>query len=182
MPEYQPPNSNPSSPPGQKLGRGMLTLTWLGILAFLTVIFGNWEQNQINPNTDPDSFIDGQIREVVLEGNRRHHYVANGTINGKSVTFLLDTGASDVVVPLRLAKKLGLKPGARSYAQTANGTVEVRQTRIHTLGIGAIQLRNVRASINPGMGGQEVLLGMSALRQVEFSQSGNRLRLRQIAP
>ncbi len=180
-------NSEPNEPdqhplPGQKLGRGMLTLTWLGILVLLTLVFGHWEENRQNPNRNPESRIDGQVREVILEGNRRHHYVATGTINGNAVTFLLDTGASDVVIPESLAPKLGLKPGPRSIAQTANGTIAVRQTRIDTLSLGVIQLRNVRASINPAMDGPEILLGMSALRQVEFSQNGNQLRLRQTTP
>ena len=160
----------------------MLTVTWIGVLAALTFVFANWEERQHNPNMNPESIVEGQIREVILEGNKRHHYVATGRINDEYVTFLLDTGASDVVVPADLAGKLGLEPGARSYAQTANGVVEVRRTRIDSLELGAIQLRNVRASINPGMSGKGVLLGMSALREVEFTQRGNQLTLRQVAP
>lgn len=182
MYDTEPNEPNQHSQPGQKLGRGMLTLTWLGILVLLTLVFGRWEENRQNPNRKPESRIDGQVREVILEGNRRHHYIATGSINGTPVTFLLDTGASDVVVPQALARKLGLKPGPRNFAQTANGTIAVRQTRIGTLSLGVIQLRNVRASINPAMDGPEVLLGMSALRQVEFSQNGNQLRLRQTTP
>lgn len=176
QPERHPPQ------PGKQLGRGMYFLAWFSVLGLLTLLFGRWEEEQINPNTDPLSRVDGQVREVVLEGNQRHHYVANGRINGKTVTFLLDTGATDVVVPEPLARKLGLHRGTRTYAHTANGTVTVFSTRIETLDLGAIHLRNVRASINPAMEGQAILLGMSALGQIEFTQRGNQLTLRQVAP
>jgi len=171
-----------SPQPGKHLGRGMYFLAWFSVLGLLTLFFGRWEEQQINPNTDPLSRVDSQVREVVLEGNQRHHYVANGRINGKTVTFLLDTGATDVVVPEPLAQKLGLRRGNRSYAHTANGTVIVYSTRIDRLDLGVIHLRDVRASINPAMEGQAILLGMSALGQIEFTQRGNQLTLRQVAP
>jgi len=47
-------------------------------------------------------------------------------------------------------------------------------------GIGAIVLRGVRASINPAMQGNTVLLGMSALQHIEFTQRGDSLTLRYI--
>ncbi len=53
------------------------------------------------------------------------------------------------------------------------------RTRIDTLRIGDIELRDVDAAIVPGMGGNEVLLGMSALRQLDFTQRGGELVLRQ---
>ena len=165
--------------PGKKLGKGMLTFAWVIALGLLTAVFGRWEENQYNPNSDPESRTTGKIKEVVLQSNRQHHYVATGRINGQKVKFLLDTGASHVVIPQKLAQKLQLKPGARGYAHTANGTVEVRSTKLDSLQLGAIRLENVRASINPGMQGMEVLLGMSALKQIEFSQRGNQLTLRQ---
>jgi len=65
-------------------------------------------------------------------------------------------------------------------ANTANGQVQVRATRINTLQLGPITLYNLEASINPGMDGNEILLGMSALKQIEFSQKGKFLTLRQL--
>lgn len=169
---------NEASSP-KSLGRGMLIIAWIIGLALLTLVFGRWENYRYNPNSNPNSqMIDG-VREVTLDENVQNHYVAKGTINGKTVTFLLDTGATDVVVPAELARQLGLKPGAQHMAVTANGTVAVNATRINELTLGNIRLHNVRASINPGMDGDEVLLGMSALKQVDFSQRGGKLVLRQ---
>ncbi|MGQ9426016.1 retropepsin-like aspartic protease family protein [Gilvimarinus sp. F26214L] len=160
----------------------MLFIGWAVGLALLVLAFGNWEERQFNPNSNLQGQTLEGAREVTLQGNRFHHYVATGEINGRKVTFLLDTGATDVVVPAGLAEDLGLQPGARAYAQTANGTVEIRRTMIRELTLGPIRFEDVRASINPGMSGKEILLGMSALRQVELIQKGTELTLRQYAP
>ena len=163
----------------QRVGKGMLVIAWVAALVLLTLIFGRWEKHQYNPNSSPDSQMINGVRQVILEENVQNHYVAGGTINGQPVTFLLDTGATDVVIPADLAQKLRLDPGATGMAMTANGPVQVRATRIGELGLGDIRLYDVRASINPGMQGDEILLGMSALKQVEFSQRGGTLVLRQ---
>ena len=79
----------------------------------------------------------------------------------------------------QLAKELGLQPGAPVQIRTANGTVTGWRTRLGLLQLGDIQLREVAALITPGMEGHEVLLGMSALKQLEFTQKGGTLVLRQ---
>lgn len=157
----------------------MLIIAWIIGLALLTLIFGQWDEHRRNPNSGPDSRVINGVREVILKENIQNHYVANGTINGQPVTFMLDTGATDVVVPADLAKDLGLEPGLSGMAITANGMVQVHSTRIADLTLGNIHLRNVKASINPGMQGDQILLGMSALKQVDFSQKGGKLVLRQ---
>ena len=116
---------------------------------------------------------------MILDRNRAGHYVANGFINGSSVTFLLDTGATDVAVPETLASSLGLKKGLPFVSQTANGTVTSWRTRLDEVRIGTIVLTDVRASILPSMTGMDVLLGMSFLKQLELVQRGETLTLRQ---
>jgi aspartyl protease family protein len=163
------------------IGRGMLTIAWIIVLVLLTLVFGTWERQQINPNQQPDGImLANGIRQVTLEANRYHHYISSGIINEQEVVFLLDTGATDVVVPASLAKKLGLKKGPARHANTANGVIQIYATRIHTLQLGSIVLKDVRASINPHMDSEAILLGMSALKQVELVQSGDTLTLRQI--
>ena len=103
----------------------------------------------------------------------------NGQINQQDVVFLLDTGATDVVVPAKVAQDLGLKQGSRRFAKTANGTITVYSTLIEHLAIGDIELHSLTASINPAMEGRVILLGMSALSRIEFSQQDERLVLRQ---
>jgi aspartyl protease family protein len=165
--------------PGQKAGRAMLVFAWIGVLAMLTMVFNVWEDRQNNPNNRPMSYSSDHFREVVLERNRSGHYIVSGLINLQPAIFLLDTGATHVVLSQELADEIGLKRGAAHYAQTANGRVRVYATQLDSVELGSIQLRNVRASINPAMHGKEVLLGMSALKQVEFTQRGTQLTLRQ---
>ncbi len=161
------------------MGKGMLIIFWVLVLAVLTWGFGGWEAQKNNPNATPSSTANNGYREVVLDSNRHHHYLANGLINRTTVTFLLDTGATDVVIPEALANQLSLRRGNSHIAVTANGNVRVYATIIDHLQLGTIELHNVRASINPGMKGNKVLLGMSALSAVEFRQTNGQLILRQ---
>lgn len=163
--------------PEKKIGRFMLVIMWILILIGLTSVFGDWEEKQYNPNQSLSRTGD---TIVTLTRNKYHHYVASGLINNYPVVFLLDTGATDVAVPAGVAKKIGLEPGYTRQAITANGVINVRDTNISSLELGAIKINNVRASINPGMIGDEILLGMSALKDLEFTQSGNTLTLKQI--
>ena len=162
-----------------RTGQGMLTIGAILGMAMLTWFFSGVEENQRNPNRDPDSLIFQETVEVPLKRNRQGHYMVNGSINGRDVEFLLDTGATDVVVPEATARRLGLSYGRQGRAMTANGPVTIYQTHIDDLQIGGIHLRDIDASINPGMGSGAILLGMSALGKIEFSQSGNTLTLRQ---
>ena len=91
---------------------------------------------------------------------------------------MLDTGASDVAIPAKLADELGLKRGQPVQYQTANGIVTAYRTTLDSVSIGPMIVRNVSASINPGMQDMEILLGMSVLKHVEFTQRGDTLILR----
>jgi aspartyl protease family protein len=116
--------------------------------------------------------------ELVLKRGPGGHYVFPGKINGQPVSFLLDTGATLVSVPAHLAEDLGLEAGAYHRSETANGTIETRAARIDTLSFGPFALRDVQGSLVPGLGGEKVLLGMSALRHLEFTQRGDTLVMR----
>lgn len=163
----------------QKMGKWMMIVAWVVGLLLLTLFFDDQLARQFNPNQHPQSNRSQGSVEVNLKQNRLGHYVTSGFINNMPVTFLLDTGATDVSVPYDLALKLGMQPGRRQYATTANGTIQVAQSRIHQLQIGEIELYDLDASMNPGMTGDKILLGMSALKQLEFTQRGDWLVLRQ---
>lgn len=165
---------------GKSMGHGMLIISFALGLGLLTMLFDGVLDRQANPNRDPQyRFTDTGIREVVLERNRQGHYVANGTINGVPVTFLLDTGATDVAIPDNVARAAGLRAGYAGQASTANGVVTVYSTIVEELVLGNIVLQDVAASITSSMGGNTILLGMSALGRVEFMQQGSTLTLRQ---
>ncbi|MDZ7747801.1 MAG: TIGR02281 family clan AA aspartic protease [Halofilum sp. (in: g-proteobacteria)] len=146
------------------------------LLALVWVLFGTLLEQRHHPNRGLVTGAGGPER-VVLEPGPGGHYSAPGTINGHEVTFLVDTGASHVAVPDGIAPGLGLERGPQIRVATAAGTVRAWRTRIDRIAIGGLALRDVRGSINPRMGGERVLLGMSFLRHVEFRQQGERLIL-----
>lgn len=175
----QDPGARTSASGDAKIGKWMLFFAWLAGLGLLTLLFDDQLEQQFNPNRDPQSSVSSSGTEVRLKQNRQGHYVTTGIINNEPVIFLLDTGATDVSIPYELAERLALQPGARQRVRTANGTIMVASTRIRELSIGDIQLYNIDANLNPGMRGNEILLGMSALKQLEFTQKGEWLILRQ---
>jgi aspartyl protease family protein len=148
-------------------------------LLLLTSLFQSELENQRNPNRAVEArSLAGGGSEVVLQRNRQGHYVTSGEINGRPVEFLLDTGATTVAVPFAEATRLGLKRGAPIRMQTANGEVTGWLTRLDTLAIGPLKLDNVRATLGPGLQEGQILLGMSALKRLEFTQRGDQLILR----
>jgi aspartyl protease family protein len=161
------------------MGRIMMILAWVAGLSLAAMWFSGVEERRLNPNQQPDSVITQEGVEVRLASNPQGHYLLGGEINGHAATFLLDTGATFVAIPANVADRLGLQRGRRIAVSTANGTADSFTTRIDTLQLGAIRLHDVNAGIVPGMDGEEILLGMSALRQLEFTQRGGELILRQ---
>ncbi len=163
----------------KQIGIGMMIAAWIILLALLYVFFHSYLNKQQNPNQQVNSIAKNGINTIILKRNRNNHYVLTGKINGHKTTFLLDTGATNVTVPSSLAKKLDLKPTYSNIAQTANGLVKTYQTKIDTLTMGTITLHNVNASINAGSQGNAVLLGMSALKHLSFTQNGDELTIAQ---
>ncbi|MBA1202883.1 TIGR02281 family clan AA aspartic protease [Pseudomonas capeferrum] len=167
------------SQPGKGAGKALMILAWIAAMFLATRFFGQWEARQHNPNQLVQSEHGEGFIEVRLLGNGQGHFVADGAINGQQVRFMLDTGATDVAIPEGLAGKLALQRGAPVMLSTANGRTQGYRTRLASLQLGDIQLRDVRALVVPGLDGEQVLLGMSALKQLEFTQRGGTLLLRQ---
>ncbi|ALG67406.1 retropepsin-like aspartic protease family protein [Beggiatoa leptomitoformis] len=162
-----------------RIGTGMIAVACLLSLGLLTLFFNHVLEKQHNPNQSAqvNHYQDGTT-EVVLTRNQSGHYVTTGSINHKPVTFLLDTGATMVAIPENIANELELKRGVQIQVNTANGNTTAYASHLEQIAIGDIVLENINASINPQLEG-DVLLGMSFLRQIEFTQRGNQLILRQ---
>lgn len=162
-----------------RVGRAMLFGAWVAGLALLVMLFDGVILRQDNPNPNP-LVTQGSsgVPEVRLERNRAGHYVAGGRINGSPVRFLIDTGATEVALPLALAERLSLPLRSGGLSRTANGTVRTWTTRLESVDLGGLVARNVRATVLPNMPGEEVLLGMSYLSHLEMIQRGGTLTLR----
>ncbi len=163
----------------KRMGKYMIIGMWILLVALLTLMFSDILERQYNPNQELISQQDTSGAEVSLKRNKYGHYVASGLINGQPVVFMLDTGATHVAIPAPVADRLGLKRGQEVTYQTAKGPAIAYATVLEQVSLGDIQVRNVRASINPHMNNEEVLLGMSFLKQLEFTQRGDTLTLRQ---
>ena len=167
-------NGNTSRP----LGRGMIVAAWILLLVLLTLFFNDRLEKQRNPNMQvAGSMTEQGMPSVTLKRNRFAHYVATGFINDRPVEFMLDTGASDVSIPLSVAEDLGLQKGQPVTYQTANGTIRAWQTVVDEIRLGGLRVGPVRASINPHVTNTSILLGMSFLKHLDFSQQGNTLTL-----
>lgn len=169
---------NSEEDPSRNLGLGMIVLAWVTIIALLGFFFFNQEINQQNPNRNAETEqLEGETR-LTLKENRYHHYVASGMINNSKVTLLIDTGATSVAIPAKLQKKLNLPNGRTITVHTANGSVEAETTVINELNIGDIKLYNIEATLTPSMDyTDEILLGMSALKQLDVSFNEGQLTL-----
>ena len=137
---------------------GIWVLIFMGAIA----VIGMWPEIQ-RTITPRQSVVNGTT--IVLPRALDGHYYLTLDINNVPVEFVVDTGASQVVLTQDDAKRIGLNPSSLSYlgtASTANGTVRTAAVRLDTVSFGAITDTSVRAVVNDGqMFGS--LLGMTYL-------------------
>lgn len=158
-----------------RIARLSAHLTWIIGLGLLTLFFNAWLEQKNNPNAYLAASMSGTTVRLASDG--RGHYTAPGWINGTAVQLIVDTGATYVSLSSDLAKSLGLGSLGKGVANTANGRVSVDYTRLDSVRLGGIEMRNVDALITPGMQGSSVLLGMSYLQHLRMSQYEGTLEL-----
>ena len=117
-------------------------------------------------------------QEVVLTAGPGGHFMSGGQINGKTVQFMVDTGASAVALSQAEADRIGLdyKRGARGTTQTANGPVPVHQVVLTSVRVGGAEVYQVPAVVLPEQM-PFVLLGNSFLSRFQLKQVNDTLRL-----
>ncbi len=120
-------------------------------------------------------------REVVLARNRGGMFVTEGAVDGKSVYFVVDTGASDVVISGAQARRLKLKYRKSDPIKisTASRVETAYRVTFESVQIGGIIKLNVPGIVTKGKQPDVVLLGMSFLRGLEIRQTEGLMRLRQ---
>ncbi len=172
------PNQPDNTPDNhKKLGTGMLAIAWGLLLFIIFIIFYIFDQDKVTTVTGSNGDV-----ELHIPLSRDHTYELYGKINGVSAHFLVDTGASSIAIPEKVAIKAKLKKGMPITTETAGGHNTAYLTTINKLYIGDnILLKNVKATINPSLPGNTALLGMGALHQLDFQQSNKTLILIQRA-
>ncbi|HDX8365661.1 TPA: retroviral-like aspartic protease family protein [Aeromonas dhakensis] len=151
----------------QQTARWFWLLAWLSLMGLLTLYF--------HSRTQPSVTASG---ELLLRTDQSGHYRLEGAINGQPVQLLLDTGATRITVPQRVAERLGLSAHGSSQVNTAAGFIRVGNGTIETLAMGPLTLYDLAIFINPAAAGDEVLVGMNALGRLELVQKERQLLLR----
>ena len=120
----------------------------------------------------------GTGSQIVLSAGSGGHFVTQGSINGKAVSFLVDTGATHVSLSQTVAEQIGLdyRSGQRSVGNTANGQVAVYHVTLDTVRIGDVQVYNVEAAVLPA-GLERVLLGNSFLTRFQMKRENDKMTL-----
>jgi aspartyl protease family protein len=116
---------------------------------------------------------------VALTADSRGHFITTGTVNGMSLRFLVDTGASMIALSVDDAKRSGVNylAGTRGQVQTANGVATVYMVKLDAVRVGEIVLNNVDAAVIDGNKLPVALLGMSFLNRMEMKRAGDTLTL-----
>ena len=123
-------------------------------------------------------------RTFTVRADNRGHFQVEGRIDGRRLDFLVDTGATKIVISEREAARVGIHPARRDYtgvSQTANGTGRYAPTQLNMVEVGGLIVYNVAAAIVPdeALGGGN-LLGMSFLTRLRrFEIAEGRLVLEQ---
>jgi clan AA aspartic protease (TIGR02281 family) len=104
------------------------------------------------------------------------HYYVDAILNGASVKFLLDTGASLTSISPETASQAGLHACTQHTFQTANGAVQGCVTQVAEMTFGGFVVRNFEVVIMPNLGGK-ALLGMNVLGQFRMEQQHGLMRL-----
>ena len=121
---------------------------------------------------------EGSGKQIVITSESGGHFVTSGSINGKSVRFMVDTGATSVAVSQAEAERIGLdyKSGQRGFTSTANGAVPAYRATLASVRIGDVMVYNVDAIVIPSPM-PYVLLGNSFLSRFQMRRDNDRMTL-----
>jgi aspartyl protease family protein len=140
-------------------------MAWVFIFVGVVAVVGLWEDIRTTVGPAPQMTVTGESIEVPRSADG--HYYLPVQVNGEPITFLVDTGASQIVLSDKDARRAGIDPNQLNYfgrALTANGEVRTAPVRLDTLTVGPITDQNVSAWINEG-DLHKSLLGMDYLHR-----------------
>ncbi len=119
---------------------------------------------------------------MTIESGANGHFHVDAMVEGRRMGFLIDTGASSVVLRESDAARLGIHPARREYivrASTANGIVMAAPVNLQRVEVGSLTVRNVQAIVLPDEVLGQNLLGMTFLSRVRWEHRDGRLVLEQ---
>ena len=128
------------------------------------------------------SYAKPEHHEEKIYADDRGMFRSVGAINGRSVRFLLDTGATTVAMNKSQAKQLGVDyrmNGESVIISTASDNVKGYRVRLKSVSLGKIKQRNVEAMVIDGDHPGPILLGMSFLGKLKVEKAGDIMKIRQ---
>ncbi|TMV83227.1 TIGR02281 family clan AA aspartic protease [Thioclava sp. BHET1] len=163
----------------RNLGRFAQQLViWILIFVAAIAAYGLWPQ--ISRGVIQQQAVMGPSGSIVIPRGWDGHYHVTLHVDGVAVNCIVDTGATDLVLTLSDARKIGIDTRSLAFtgrAQTANGTVKTASVRLRQVRLGDVSDRDVRAEVNGGQLDQS-LLGMSYLQRFGTIQiRGDRMTL-----
>ncbi len=117
--------------------------------------------------------------KIVMTADHQGHFLTQGTINGTSVRFLVDTGATMISLGAGDARRIGIDTsrGQKAMTNTANGQAMVTKVQLDNVRIGDVTLHGVDALVHQGEL-PVALLGMSFLNRMEMQRDGSTMTLK----
>jgi aspartyl protease family protein len=121
----------------------------------------------------------GSLQSVTLSADSRGHFIVNGQVNGGSIRFLVDTGATLIALSAADATRLAIdyRKGEPSLMNTANGVAPAYRIKLDSVRVGDISANNVDAVVMEGSAMPVALLGMSFLNRMEMKRDGQTMVL-----
>jgi aspartyl protease family protein len=115
---------------------------------------------------------------IVMSAGSGGHYFTEGTINGRPVRFVVDTGATFVSLAQSEADRIGLdyKKGRRGMTATANGAVPTYVVTLDSVRVGDVTVYGVEAMVVPAQM-DIVLLGNSFLNRFQMTSENDQMTL-----
>ncbi len=148
-----------------------MLLFWFAVMGLLYALMTHYlqpKQSQVLANGD-----------LIIERAQDGHFYTPGTINGRQVTFLVDTGASLVSVSEPFAQAAAMGGGAPTTFQTANGARAGRVVGGVEVAVGPVRVTNVKVGVGLSLGDDsQALLGQSFLSKFDITLRQNQMVLR----
>ncbi len=161
--------SEPSSP--RQTGLIPMLLFWFAVMGLLYALMTHYlapKQAQVLSNGD-----------LVIPRAQDGHFYAPGTVNGREVMFMVDTGASLVSVSEPLAQAAGIEGGVPTTFQTANGERSGRVVDGVDVAVGPVRVTRVKVGVGLSLGDDsQALLGQSFLSKFDITLRQNQMVLR----
>jgi len=174
---------NGTAPKFLSAGQAHQGVTLLGVAGDTATVDVGGHQHTLRVGEAPVSIgssasASGTGKRVVLTADGRGHFVASGQINGQSVRFLIDTGATNIILGEADARRINLPfdQGQKVGVSTANGRAVGHMLRLQSVRLGDVQVYDVAAIVLP-QAMPYVLLGNSFLTRFQMLRQNDQLTL-----